>query len=317
VNKSRIPKIAEYLHKYHDDYVLPPIIASIDGDAHFQPLSEQNENLQVGVLHIPESADFIINDGQHRCAAIKQVLQKKPELKFETLGVVFYIDRGVKRARQMFSDLNGHPVRTNQNINATFDNRQYLPLLTKRVMDSSHLLLDRVELFASSCAIGSPKIYTISALNKTHKILLQGLMTQDIESDSSICCEFWKIMEEELPEISNLIEGTINARHIKENYIFTYSIGLQGLAATANQLLHEKPKQWTKKLRAISKIDWKRTNPEWEGRAMSAGRLTTGGNHPTLTKNFIKKRLSLELSAEEQKVETQLIGERQEVITKN
>lgn len=140
INKARIPKIAEYLVKYYDDYVLPPIIASIDGEIEWEPLSADSENMQVGILKIPDSADLIINDGQHRCAAIQHALQKRPELKYETLGVIFYIDRGVKRARQMFSDLNGHPVRTNQNINATFDSRQYLPQLTKRVIENSALL---------------------------------------------------------------------------------------------------------------------------------------------------------------------------------
>ena len=140
INKARIPKIAEYLIKYYDDYVLPPIIASIDGDIEWEPLSADSENMQVGLLKIPDSADLIINDGQHRCAAIQHALQERPELKYETLGVIFYIDRGVKRARQIFSDLNGHPIRTNQNINATFDSRQYLPLLARRVLDGSSLL---------------------------------------------------------------------------------------------------------------------------------------------------------------------------------
>ena len=36
---------------------------------------------------------------------------------------------------------------------------------------------------------------------------------------------------------------------------------------------------------------------------MNAGRLTTGGNHPILTRNLIKRELKLALSEEEQRVE--------------
>ena len=306
INKARIPKIAEYLIKYYDDYVLPPIIASIDGDIEWEPLSADSENMQVGLLKIPDSADLIINDGQHRCAAIQHALQERPELKYETLGVIFYIDRGVKRARQIFSDLNGHPVRTNQNINATFDSRQYLPQLTKRVIENSALLSGRVELFASGCAIGSPRIFTISALTKSNRVLLDGIISQDIETDAAICSRYWTVMEENLPEIEKLVAETITAREIKENYFYPYSIALQTLAAVANQLIKESPDTWEEELAGIQKINWRRDNNEWEGRAMSGGRLTTGGNHPAFTKNFIKKKLGLPLSEDEKKLERQL-----------
>ncbi|HAV13931.1 MAG TPA: DNA sulfur modification protein DndB [Opitutae bacterium] len=306
INKARIPKIAEYLVKYYDDYVLPPIIASIDGEIEWEPLSADSENMQVGILKIPDSADLIINDGQHRCAAIQHALQKRPELKYETLGVIFYIDRGVKRARQMFSDLNGHPVRTNQNINATFDSRQYLPQLTKRVIENSALLRGRVELFASGCAIGSPRIFTISALTKSNRVLLDGIISQDIETDAAICSRYWTVLEENLPEIEKLVPETITAREIKENYFYPYSIALQTLAAVANQLIKESPDTWEEQLAGIQKINWRRDNNEWEGRAMSGGRLTTGGNHPAFTKNFIKKKLGLPLSEDEKKLERQL-----------
>jgi DNA sulfur modification protein DndB len=306
INKARIPKIAEYLVKYHDDYVLPPVIASIDGDVEWQPLSAETENMQVGILKIPDSTDLIINDGQHRCAAIQFALQKRPELKFETLGVIFYIDRGVKRARQIFSDLNGHPVRTNQNINATFDSRQYMPLLTKRVIDGSPLLRGRVELFASGCAIGSPRIFTISALTKSHRTLLDGVISQDIEKDASTCARFWTVLEENLPEVDRLSDDEIPARAIKESYFYPYSIALQAIAGVANQLIKEDPANWEDRLAGIRKINWRRNNSDWEGRALSGGRLTTGGNHPILTRNFIKKKLRLKLTADEKKIEQQL-----------
>lgn len=306
INKARIPKIAEYLVKYYDDYVLPPIIASIDGDIEWQPLSTESENMQVGILKIPDSADLIINDGQHRCAAIQHALQKRPELKYETLGVIFYIDRGVQRARQIFSDLNGHPVRTNQNINATFDSRQYLPLLTKRVIDNSALLRGRVELFASGCAIGSPRIFTISALTKSHGVLLEGIMTKDIGADAAICSRYWTVLEENLPYIEKLISESISPREIKENYFYPYSIALQSLAGIANQLIKEFSDDWEERLSGIRKINWRRDNDDWEGRAMSGGRLTTGGNHPALTRNLIKKKIGIQLSEDEKKLERQL-----------
>jgi len=303
INKSRIPKIADYLVKYFDDYILPPIIASIDGDVRFEALSEERENLQLGILHIPESADMIINDGQHRCAAIKHAVDRRPELKMETLGVVFYIDRGVKRARQMFSDLNGHPIRTNRNITTTFDSRPYLSAVTKYTIDRCNILRDRVELFASSCAAGSPRIFTISALDKAHGLLLKDLLTQDVSKDAEVCARFWNVLESCLPKVSEMVAGKVMAQDVKETYFYPYSIALQGLAASVNQLIKERPGTWERDLVAVGRLDWRRANSVWEGRAMNAGRLTTGGNHPILTRNLIKRELKLQLTEEEQRVE--------------
>lgn len=303
INKARIPKIAEYLVKYFDDYILPPLIVSIDGDVTFEPWSQNQENFQMGLLQIPESADFIINDGQHRCAAIKHALEKRPELKYESVGVVFYIDRGVKRSRQMFSDLNGHPVRTNQNINTTFDSRSYLPAVTRSVIDGSELLRERVEHFGSSCAIGSPKIFTVSALAKAHALLMKDIMSNDLDTDVSLCRRFWVILRECLPDLENLVMGETTSREIKQEYFYPYSIALQAMASTANFAIKQSEKTWEQKLSKIEKVNWCRSNSEWEGRAMSAGRLTTSGNHPILTRNLIKHYLKLPLTDEENLVE--------------
>jgi DNA sulfur modification protein DndB len=307
INKSRIPKIADYLVKYFDDYILPPIIASIDGEVQFKPLSAESENLQLGILEIPNSADLIINDGQHRCAAIRHAVERRSDLKLETLGVVFYIDRGVKRARQMFSDLNGHPIRTNRNITTTFDSRPYLSAVTKYTIDRCEILRDRVEMFASSCAVGSPRIFTISALDKAHGLLLRDMITQDLGNDADVCIRFWAVLEKCLPKVEEMVAGEVMAQVVKETYFYPYSIALQGLAASVNQLIRERPKTWERDLAAVGKLDWQRSNSAWEGRAMNAGRLTTGGNHPILTRNLIKRELKLSLSEEEQRVEDAFI----------
>ena len=308
MNQGRIPKIADYLIRFHDDYVLPPLIVSIDGEAEFSPLSNANENLQMGMLSIPESADFHINDGQHRCAAIREALKERPEMKMETIGVVFFIDRGITRSRQIFSDLNGHPVRTNSNINATFDNREFLPAVTKRTIDQSPVLRDRVERFASSCARGSPRLFTISALVRAHGELLKDLESKNQEESALTCIRFWRVLQESLPELQGLLSGESQAKLIKENYLYPYSIALQGLAGVANQLIRENSKDWENDLSRAEKINWTRENPDWEGRAMTGGRLTTGGQHPAWTRNYLKLKMGLALNDEEKKLEGFLNG---------
>jgi DNA sulfur modification protein DndB len=57
------------------------------------------------------SSRFLINDGQHRRAAIEEALKVRPEFGDETISVVFFIDAGLENSQQMFADLNKHAVR--------------------------------------------------------------------------------------------------------------------------------------------------------------------------------------------------------------
>jgi DNA sulfur modification protein DndB len=175
--------------------------------------------------------------------------------------------------------------------------------VTKYVIDQCNILRGRVEMIASSCSVGSPRIFTISALDKAHGILLKDLFTQDFQKDADTCIRFWKVLEKSLPEPTHVAAGKSPAQEVKETYFYPYSIALQAVAATANQLIKERAKTWERELAGVGRLDWKRANPEWEGRAMNAQRLTTGGNHPILTRNLIKQTLGLKLTDEEQRIE--------------
>ncbi len=67
LNKSRVPDIAKYILDNEDGYLFSSITASYDSEVKFVP-SETNPD--IGTLEMElENIEFIINDGQHRCAA--------------------------------------------------------------------------------------------------------------------------------------------------------------------------------------------------------------------------------------------------------
>src|SRR5262245_9010545 len=106
LNRARVPEIVRYIVGQRDGYVFSAITASIDADVRFQPIGAGAEGTRVGVLHVPMSAKFIINDGQHRRAAIEAALRERPDLADESIAVVFFLDKGLERCQQMFADLN-------------------------------------------------------------------------------------------------------------------------------------------------------------------------------------------------------------------
>ena len=73
-----------------DSYVFSALAASVDGDMKFVP-ADSNEN--AGLLEIDMTASFLINDGQHRKAAIEAAIAEDESLKEETISIVLYKDQ--------------------------------------------------------------------------------------------------------------------------------------------------------------------------------------------------------------------------------
>ena len=80
LNRARIPAISRYILEDPKNYVFSSITASVDSRVDFIPFSERGAASKVGHLIIPQSAKFLINDGQHRKAAIEEALKKMPQL---------------------------------------------------------------------------------------------------------------------------------------------------------------------------------------------------------------------------------------------
>src|SRR5207253_3450414 len=95
------------------------------------------------------------------------------------------------------------------------------------------------------------------------------------------------------------------------DYIHAHTLALAALARAGNDLVRKHPRDWKHKLARIASIDWSRSNSKlWEGRAMSAGRLSKKTVNVVLTGNAVKKHLGLKLSTEEQQLESDYLGSR-------
>jgi DNA sulfur modification protein DndB len=130
LNRARIPEIARYVVNNPGDYVFSSLTASIDGPVTFEPVAD---GLNVGTLTVPMTAKFVINDGQHRRAAIEAALKERPDLGEETISVVFFLDVGLKRSQQMFADLNRYAVRPTRSIGVLYDHRDALAVLARHL----------------------------------------------------------------------------------------------------------------------------------------------------------------------------------------
>src|SRR2546423_12478334 len=71
LQKSRIPEITQYILDNEEGYLFSALTASFDCEPRFTAVKGHED---VGSLEIPFDADLVINDGQHRRAAIEEAL---------------------------------------------------------------------------------------------------------------------------------------------------------------------------------------------------------------------------------------------------
>lgn len=196
LNKARIPEMCEYILNNSKSYVFSALTASIDGDIDFE-MSDANSNL--GMLSISMSAKLLINDGQHRKAAIEMALKKNPCLKYEHISIVLYHDIGLKRSQQMFSDLNRFAIRPTKSLNILYDNRDSLSILVKNIIVAIPDFNNLIDKEHTSIPNRSIALFTLSAIHRGTIALFKG-MNISPEDQLNIAVRYWNGIYDNMPE---------------------------------------------------------------------------------------------------------------------
>lgn len=306
LNKNRIPALTNYIIENKDNYIFSALTVSVDGPLDFTPIDPETNGgigFRLGSLNISMDANFIINDGQHRKAAIEEALKSAPELENETIAVVFFVDRGLKRCQQMFADLNRYAIRPSASISVLFDARDQIGRLAKLVALTNTTFQDRVELEKSSIAPRSRKLFTLSAINYATRELVAGFHG-NTEEVQQLVLDYWDEVATNIPEWQMLKTGGLSAGELREKYVHGHSVLLQALGRLGHALLSYHEDDWRIKIRRLNSIDWLRANrTDWEGRAMLGGRMSKNMMNVALTTNKLKLLLGLPLSESELETE--------------
>jgi DNA sulfur modification protein DndB len=302
LNKTRIPEMMKYMLNNPSGYTFSALTASIDGKIRFEAFAEEGDFNKVGALKISMDAKFIINDGQHRRAAIEAAIKEKPEIAEETIAIVFFLDVGLERSQQMFSDLNRYAIRPYRSLNVLYDHRDKWAILTKELIFTCYVFKNLVEMEKSSLAPRSGKLFTLSAIYQANKSLFAGNAQED-GCLVKLAQDFWEQVDKQIPEWKMVRERKMPASEVRQGYIHTHSVALHALGRVGSLLLEKPKQQWKIQLKKLSSFDWSRTNPIWEGRAIVGGTVSKSMNNVILTNNALKQHLGLNLTPEEQRIE--------------
>jgi DNA sulfur modification protein DndB len=305
LNRARVPAIARYLTENADDYVFSALTASIDGDMIFQPVDDNKLSRNIGQLIIPMSARFVINDGQHRRAAIEEALREQPDLGDETIAVVFFADAGLRRSQQLFADLNTHAVRGSSSIGILYDLRDPLSQVARTVATEVPAFKGLTDMERSTIPNRSLKLFTLSGIYFANAALLQKT-NQDLVTDDEerLAVEFWTALSYIIPEWDERIIRNIASAELRRDYVHVHSVTLQAIAMAGSDLIASYPNNWQERLQALRFIDWSRSNTIlWEGRAMIGGQMSKARSNIVRTASALKQILRLPLSPQEQRLE--------------
>lgn len=295
LNRSRIPELANYILENPSDYVFSSITASIDGEILFEPLNNTGQATQdLGMLKISMDARFLINDGQHRRAAIEEALKVSPELGDETISVVFFHDAGLNRSQQMFSDLNLHSVNTTSSIGILYDHRDPLAIATKNIVNSIALLNRYTDNERVSLSKNSPKIFALNFIYNTNKRLVCKNKGDSLsKEEQAFLLEFWQTICSSIIEWQDVFEKRLSPRDLRINSIVGHSVYVEALGEVGKQLKIDYPDSWQEHLKNLCHLDWSRSNTkDWLGRAFSEnGRIQKTNQTITLTAQRIRELL--------------------------
>ncbi|MCP3742476.1 DNA sulfur modification protein DndB [Rossellomorea sp. BNER] len=309
LNKSRIPDITNYILENSKEYVFSSLTASIDGQVQFEPFSDDPNFKDLGNLVVSLDSKFLINDGQHRRAAIEEALKISPELGNENISVVFFHDLGLRKSQQIFADLNRHAVNTTSSIGILYDHRDQLALLTKDIIAETPLLERYTDKEKVSLSVNSPKLFALNHIFKTNQRLLGKKKGEFIsEQEKAFIKEFWQVLCDSIIEWQQVLNKELNTRELRANFVVAHGIFVEALGIVGNYLYYNYPSDWKIYVKNLANVDWNRSNSkDWMGRAFGpTGRINKNNQTIQLTANMIKKKLSLPLTEKEEEMENTL-----------
>lgn len=308
LNKSRVPEIARYIAENPTEYVFSSITASIDGEVKFEPADKINAF--IGNLTAPMTVRFIINDGQHRRAAIEEALKVRPELGDETISVVFFVDGGLSRSQQMFADLNKHAIRPTKSLGILYDLRDPLSQLARKLALEVPYFKGLTETEKTTISNRSIKLFTLSGIYQGTQALLNkakhGLISTQEEG---LAIDFWSEAGKQIPEWELARARKVGSAELRKDFLHAHGLALHALGIAGCALLSAEPKRWKDRIKLLAKVDWSRSNTKvWEGRAMIGGRVSKAHSNVILTAAYLKRILGTPLSSEEERLESSFGG---------
>jgi len=306
LNKSRVPDIAKYMLDNEEGYLFSSITASYNADADFKAVGD---NPDIGVLEIElENLELIINDGQHRAAAIAAAIKENPSLGKDKISVLLFPMENLERLQQMFTDLNRYAHKTSKSLDVLYDHRDNLSALTMDVSERVRVFKGMLDKERITIPLRSPKLFTLSTLYDANEELLGNIVdkrgTGPYEVKVEVAVEYWTELAKAVTDWGKVHSGDLKAAELRQEKINTHAVVMRALGGAGRALIEEHPKDWQKRLAPLRDVDWRKSvgmkvNPLWDNVCITAGSVVSNRQARVQTLAVLKRVLELKTGKDE------------------
>lgn len=299
LNKRRVPDIARYILDNEDGYLFASITASFKCQVDFTPAASGSS---IGDLKMEfENANFVINDGQHRCAGIAAALKENPALSEETISVLLFPYENLGRVQQMFSDLNRNVAKTSKSLDILYDKRDQNSRVALEVAEGVPAFKGLVDKDAVSMPVRSPKLFTLSSIYDATVELLGEESQHTFNEDVTKAIEYWTAVAKVIPLWGKVKAGDMKSVDLRQEFICAHSVVLRALGSVGADLFSLHPEHWKENLIDLNTIDWRKVNHDWENVCIVANSVVSNRQARVATKAYLKRKLGLPLTEAEKR----------------
>lgn len=182
---ARSGKIADYLRTQDQRFFGSLIVAVFDGEPKFLPVSFSDAPLlsqlegKLGILQFDGSEQYYVVDGQHRLAALMEVLEEdSARYENDEVSVIVICHakdaEGMARARRLFTTVNRYAKKTSTVINIVMDEDDGMAIVTRRLIRDHEFFSKRIRILTRG-RDGAEKLATSESISPTDTRYLMGI----------------------------------------------------------------------------------------------------------------------------------------------
>lgn len=252
-----------------------------------------------GVLTLRSTCVLFPGDGQHRGQSIKEALKADPKLASQEMPVVLIPFTHSAKVRQLFSDLNLNAKPVNKTIGISFETRDPIAVISKRVGELIPLFHNRVNRRTNSLPASSDQVITMNSLYQgTEEILsalgLSNVTTKETESALAVVVPVWQTLVDALPSWKDVLNNKLSPGDVREQFVHAFGLGWQAMAIVAAVVIKTEPDRWPKVLKsALQSVSWEKTNPDWQNVAMVGPRVNNTGSAIRATAGYVLEQAGI------------------------
>jgi DNA sulfur modification protein DndB len=265
LNQKRVPEISRYLIENEQDWVFSSLTAAFNVKETFTPTDSHK---RIGVLRLPMTK-FLLNDGQHRVAAITEALRENKLLGTQEISVLLFREENLSRNQQIFSDLNRTVQKTSRSLDILYDHRDAFSEVIFGIGERVDLFRNRIDKDRTSLATRNTNVITLSTLYDANRQFFDNndeyIGSKSTKALIAEASAYWNEVADVVIPFAQIIGGELKPGEARAQYVIAHSVSFWALGGLGHNLKTLGRTARRPRLARLKKVDWSKPNKEWQG----------------------------------------------------